>query len=378
MKRVTMLMGWFAAWAAATALGHGGEDHSHPGEAPPALAAVPGAAGETSQRLADGSLFVPKAAQRQMGLRTLRAQRAEHAPAFALNGRVVADPNAGGRVQASQTGRLEPPAGGFPALGARVRKGAVLALLRPVAPSIERGNQRARLAELAAQAALAEKRLERLSALTGSVPQKDIDAAREDLTAARTARQAVAASLEAAEPLLAPVAGVVSSMNVVAGQVVEARETLFEIVDPARLAVEATAFDAAQASAIAAASMRLADGSAAALSFAGAGRALREQAIPVFFRFRDAAPPLAVGQPVTVLASGARRLPGVALPHEAIVRGSAGQEQVWVHETAERFVPRLVRVEPLDGTRVLVREGLADGERVVVRGTALLTQVRPR
>lgn len=367
-----------ALLAAGAALGHGGEDHSKPDDAAGARPAVAAPAGLDAppQRLADGSLFVPKASQRQMAVRTAPAVVAEHAPAFSLNGRVVADPNAGGRVQASQSGRVEAPSGGFPALGQKVRRGEVLAWLRPVASSIERGNQRARLAELGAQHAIAEKRLARLAALAGSVPQKDIEAAREDLASLAASRQAVAASLEAREALTAPVAGVVSSMSVAAGQVVEARETLFEIVDPARLAVEATAFDAAQAADIAAATVRLPGGTSASLAFAGAGRALREQAIPVFFRFRGAAPALAVGQPVTVLASGATRTRGVALPVRAVARDAANRGIVWVHESAERFVPRQVRAEPLDGARVLVREGLAEGERVVVDGAALLAQVR--
>ena len=42
-------------------------------------------------------------------------------------------------------------------------------------------------------------------------------------------------------PFNDPMAGVISAVHVVPGQVVEAREILFEIVDPERLAVEALA-----------------------------------------------------------------------------------------------------------------------------------------
>ena len=38
-----------------------------------------------------------------------------------------------------------------------------------------------------------------------------------------------------------PASGVIASANVVAGQVVDARELVFEIVDPSRLRVEASA-----------------------------------------------------------------------------------------------------------------------------------------
>ncbi len=43
---------------------------------------------------------------------------------------------------------------------------------------------------------------------------------------------------------------------------------------------------------------------------------------------------------------------------------------------AERFEPRPVRIEPLDGQRVLIAAGLAAGKRVVVQGAELLDQIR--
>jgi membrane fusion protein, heavy metal efflux system len=49
---------------------------------------------------------------------------------------------------------------------------------------------------------------------------------------------------------------------------------------------------------------------------------------------------------------------------------------VFEHSSAERFEPRSVRVEPLDGERVLVVSGLKAGVRVVTQGAELLDQVR--
>ena len=45
---------------------------------------------------------------------------------------------------------------------------------------------------------------------------------------------AVGGGLSTREALLAPVSGVIASANVVAGQVGDARELIFEIVDPSR------------------------------------------------------------------------------------------------------------------------------------------------
>ncbi len=132
-------------------------------------------------RLPDGSVNVPKLAQRRMAIRTLLASLDEHPLTLELNGRVVMNPNAGGRVQAPFTGRIEPAQKGLPVNGQRVEKGQVLAYLRGVASAIERGNQQAQLADLQANRKLAEQRVKRLELLEGTVPQKEIEAARAEL-----------------------------------------------------------------------------------------------------------------------------------------------------------------------------------------------------
>ena len=60
----------------------------------------------------------------------------------------------------------------------------------------------------------------------------------------------------------------------------------------------------------------------------------------------------------------------------ALVRNANGQDVVYEHVAAERFEPRPVRVEPLDGDRVFIATGLAAGKRLVVQGAELLGQVR--
>lgn len=363
------------AFTASGARAHGDEDHGTPPapSQPPAGAPLTGSG--APQRLADGSLFVPKPVQRQLGLRTLAAEIGELAASVEFNGRVIADPNAGGRVQATQSGRVEPGPQGMPTLGQRVAKGQVLAWLRPVASSIERGNQQSQLAELESQLAIAKRKAERYDQLEGAVPQKEIESAHIELASLKQRRTAVGASIHGAEALVAPVAGVIGAAGVVAGQVVEAKDILFEVIDPARLAVEALAYDPAQAEGLTAASAVLPGGSLA-LEFVGGGRQLREQALPLLFRVKAAAAPVAVGQPVKVIARTARRTRGAAIPQGAVVKNGSGEAVVWLHTEAERFVPRRVQVQPLDGETAAVIDGLKGGERVVSEGAALLAQVR--
>ena len=85
---------------------------------------------------------------------------------------------------------------------------------------------------------------------------------------------------------------------------------------------------------------------------------------------------LRAGQFVTVLATTDEEKTGFAIPRAALVRNANGQDVVYEHVAAERFEPRPVRVEPLDGDRVFVATGLAAGKRLVVQGAELLGQVR--
>jgi hypothetical protein len=369
------------AFVAGVALAHGDEDHSQ--DAKKAASATPDGArsGAMSapaalQRLADGSLFVPKSVQRQLGLRTQQTRIGDLAATVELNGRVIADPNTSGRVQAMFSGSVMPGPKGMPMPGRKVAKGEVLAWLRPIAGAIERGNQKAQLAELEAQLAIADGRVKRFEQLEGAVPQKEIETARIEHIALKKRRAFVAASIDSAEPLRAPATGVISaSHHLVAGQVVDAREVLFEIVDPARLAVEALAYDPGIGATLISASA-LAEQTALELTFVGAGRQLREQALPLLFRIVATNSMVAVGQPVKVIVRTAHELKGASVPRAALTKVGAGETAVWVHTEAERFVVRRVRHQALDAANIAIINGLHEGDRVVVEGAGLLSQVR--
>jgi len=58
------------------------------------------------------------------------------------------------------------------------------------------------------------------------------------------------------------------------------------------------------------------------------------------------------------------------------VRSADGESIVSRHEEAELFEPRPVRTAPFDATRVIIAAGVAKGDRVVVRASDLVNQVR--
>ena len=348
---------------------HAGEGHDH-GDA----SAAPSANGP--QRQPDGSVFLPKPAQRQLSVRTLVTEETDLPRSVELNAKVLMDPNAGGKVQPLNAGRIEPGPRGLPNPGQAVRKGEVLAYVLPATAPFERANQAAQLAELRAAKALADKRIVRLQELADTVPRKEIEAAASEAASLAARISAVGGGMSAREALLAPVSGVIAAANVVAGQVVDARELIFEIVDPARLRIEALAFDAAIASNIGSATLAVGD-QRVPLAFVGASRSLREQALPLVFRAQGAAlNKLAVGQPVRVFVQTRDKVKGISVPVASLMKNPANQTVVWVKTAPERFEARTVTTEALDGVNVAVTSGLQAGDRVATQGATLINQVR--
>ncbi len=348
---------------------HEGHDHDE-AKAPANLG------GEVAQRLPDGALFVPKSVQRILAIRTMLARASDHPRTVELPGRIIPDPNASGLVQASVSGRLSPPEGGFPRLGTPVKAGDLLAYVTPPFQAIDVSDMRQKQGELEQQISIVEKRVARYERLiqTGAATRVTLDEALLELQGLRERRAALDRTRAESEKLIAPVSGIVASANAVAGQIAETNAVVFQIVDPSRLWVEALTFsplpEAQQATA------RTGEGRKLALTFQGAGLADRSQAIPVHFSIEGEEKGLRVGQLVTVLAATGDVTSGIAVPRASALRSANGQTVVFEHTAAERFEPRIVRAEPLDADRVLILDGLGEGKRVVVQGAELLNQIR--
>ncbi len=372
---VVMLAVLAIATSARVVLAHGDEDH---GAADKPIAAVtsPAAAADSPRRLSDGSLFVPKPTQRLLTVRTQPARVQEVSRTASITGRVIADPTVGGRVQAAQGGRIDPPEDGLPIIGQRVLRGQALVTVSPVITTLERGGVREQLAQIESSVGIAEQRVARLSQLEGSVPRREIDEARRELDGLRQRRRALAPALAEREVVRASASGVISTANVVAGQLIDGGEVLFEIVDPKQLWVDAIAYDPATVADIRAAAATTADGETLPLDLVGRSLTLRQQAVPVQFRITRPSPTLTVGTPVSVILQEARTETGIVLPSASVVNAANGENVVFQHVSPERFLARPVRFRPLDGERIVVLAGIGDGARIVIEGAELLSQIR--
>jgi RND family efflux transporter MFP subunit len=366
----TMLLLALTVLGVGPAVAHEGEDHTgNESKHTPVR--------DVSQRLPDGTVFMPKPTQHLLAIRTALTTPGQFRRTIELPGRVIPDPNASGYVQASAGGRLSPPPGGFPKLGAQVSGGDVLAYVTAPLQAIDVSDMRQRQGELDQQISIVERRVARYEPLaqSGAMTRVQLDEARLELQGLKDRRAALDRVRHEPEALIAPVSGIIADGVVAAGQMVQPNTVIFQIVDPTRLWIEALSFEALPGARTATA--RTAAGRNLSLSFQGSGFADRNQSVPIHFAIEsDRASGLRVGQFLTVLASTDEERTGLAVPRSSIVRSANGQDVAYEHVMAERFQPRSVRIEPLDGDRVLIVAGIGPGKRIVTQGAELLDQVR--
>lgn len=333
-------------------------------------------ASDLAQRMPDGSLFVPKATQHLLAIRTTLTAEAEAPRVTELTGTIIAGPGNFGRVQPGRPGRIEAAPEGLSYVGKHVKKGELLAYVQTYFEAADRANIDSSIAETEARITKNRTILSRYEASPGSVPQVRVDEVRGELEALRRKLAELRPSVAQREPVVAPLSGVVSLANATVGQIVDARDVLFEIIDPSELWVEAVSYDSNVDQHPARALAITRGGEQIPLTFMGRGAALRQQASVLTFRMRGDGQRLAVGAPVKVVLQSTMKVNGFVLPASAIVRGETGLPVVWVKTDAERFEPQVVKTAPLDGRSVVVTAGLKVDMRIVTDGVTLLNQVR--
>lgn len=364
------IFGLVAVLGASVAWAGPGHDHGEGGSS--------AGQGDGPRRLPNGDLFLPKPTQRLLAIRTRILAPETARRVDRLIGRVIADPNRSGLVQSTIGGRIVTPPEGLPALGKRVKKGEALAYVEPAFAPIDASDVRQTAGDLAQRIAVLDARITRQKRLvdkgvTPAASLQDLEIEREGLEARR---QQLATSRIEPEALVAPVDGVVAEVRVVAGQVVTSAQTLFNIVDPNSLWVEAISYDPRIDPEGALARARTSHGEAFALSFVGRSRALQQQATVHQFRVDMPIEALSIGSPVKVLIENGEPVTGLIVPRSALAQAPNGQKVAFKRLEPERYVPVAVRTAELDGERVVVTAGLEAGDQIIVEGAPLVNQIR--
>jgi RND family efflux transporter MFP subunit len=278
----------------------------------------------------------------------------------------------GALVQVSAPVDAIAPAGpnrGAPSVGARVGAGQVLAVLAPVAMESSFAEVRGRVEELE----LEMVRAERLTT-AGAIPERRLEEARRELGVARAELEALGGATAAnyTLELRSPIDGVVARRDFVPGGRVTAGVPLFTVVDPSTAWLEVH-LPVGRVSAVSDQAARFTvEGSdavhqASRLLSIGSVVDTRTRTLPMVYEVRGAGGRLTFGQIAEAAVPLAQVERGVALPEAALIDDS-GTPVAYVQTGGEEFVRRVLTLGPSDGEHVIVRSGVAAGERVVVTG----------
>lgn len=270
------------------------------------------------------TVWLGKESQFAAGVRTIVTQPDAQPHELALLGRVVPSPRGKADVTAPQSGRLDTGASGFPILGQTVRRGQSLGSILVI------------------------------DALT----------------------------------IRAPIGGVISEVDVVPGQTVQAGQKLLTIVDASEVWVHADVFpsDAATVTAASRALVSvpgLAGGPVLVGRRVASGLMTGETpgTMELWFAVPNHARLLTLGAIANVAVESAQLQTGIHVPRSALLEQN-GQTSVFVHMAPEQFALRAVTVQAGVGDPVLVTSGVTAGERVVVSGAYQLmtggTPLAPR
>ncbi len=334
--------------------------------------------GDTPKRLPDGNLFLPKPTQRLLEVRTKVLSPHSARAADKLIGRVIADPNKSGLVQSTISGRLKPSKLGLPTLGQTVKAGDILAYVEPSFAPIDVSDVRQTAGELDQRIAVLDAKIQRqqklvLKNVTSRANLEELEIERTGLSARRKQLQK---SRSEPEVLVAPVDGVIAEVRVAVGQVVNGSDTLFRIVDPSSLWIEAISFDTDSKLGTGKARAKTDKGSFYNVKFVGRSRALQRQASVIHFRISNPSSELSIGSPVKVLIEKGEAVNGLIIPRKSVVQAPNGQFVVFKRLEVERYMPVAVRIQDLDGERVHVLSGLQTGDQIIIKGAPLVNQIR--
>lgn len=334
--------------------------------------------GDTPHRRPDGTVFLPIAAQRVFGLRTVVGERVAVPATVELPGRVITNPNTSHLIQPAQAGFVEAVGGKLPFAGQKIRRGDVLARFAPALSTVERMQFDIRIQELTNEIDLARRRMARIEeVLLVRYRANRIEQVRIEIEGMRRQLAILRSTVDRPVDLRAQTDGIVSGVNAAAGQFVEAGATIFEIVDPSRLWVSAAAFEPGINERVIGASAVTADGRKLDLQFVGGGLELRNQALPLNFEIVSPAAGVNVATPVTVVVQvDGPGVTGLRVPRASVTRTTDGRQLIWERRSAESFVAHHVSLVPVDADSVLVTSPIAASARIVTSGVASLGQIQ--
>jgi cobalt-zinc-cadmium efflux system membrane fusion protein len=339
-------------------------------------------------------VYFPKEAQFLLGVRTEQLAVRTLETRLTVPGKIVPRTDRFAALFPPVAGRVLAPPSGLPLVGARVRKGQVLALVRQSlsaadSAQLAEGRIKADSALAAARATLDQARrdLERVQGLGGAVAEKEVQRAQltvklaeQDVERAQRERSLFSDSPSthtgrlAEYPIAAPLDGVLVQAHATVGEQVDTGKVLFTVLDPRVVWVEAAVFadDVARVEAARSATLHAEayESERFDATLFNLGQIVDEQTrtVKVIFEVKNDAGRLRPGQFVDVSIGAGGKQDVLAVPDAAVVEVE-GRRLVYVHAAPEEFVAREVVLGAREDGWWAVKRGLSVGERVVTVGT---------
>lgn len=348
------------------AMAHGDEDH--------------GGKGNTFA----AEILVPKETQFLFDVTVAKAGVDAFAPTITLFGTVTPGATGKATVQSPLAGTLRSLR---VKVGEQVRAGQVLAVVEQTVDAGTSINWQSERNAVEAEVAAAQKDFERLNNLKDIIAKRDLDEASARLQRARENRELFnrlyndAAGRNARFiPLTAPISGRVEPFTLAPGATVNAGETLFLLLNPAKVIVEAQVYDKD--------AVLLGNAKQFQIECSNSehkSRNIRLLALPnsinptnqsqkVLFEVDNADGDFKIGEFVNVRIYEQQSQRQLLVPNSAITEIS-GVPAVFVKESAERYSLHYLKTGADNGMATVVEKGLEDGERFVMSGTYQLKMI---
>jgi RND family efflux transporter MFP subunit len=298
-------------------------------------------------------------------------------------GKVETGPLISGTLEPANTANMIARLGGAvrqigPELGEHVSKGALLVKIDPGSLGAAAASGKAQVSSARASLDVAKREVDRTRALVeaGALPKRDLEQAESRYTAAQAAVDQAAAALAASATQLgdatvrAPFDGVVAKRGVAAGDVVAQGTLLYQIIDPSSLRFSANVPSDQLEGVVVGATVQF------------SVRGITEKFAGVVARVAPAADPQTRQIPILVESKPSKGLiaglyaegrvstraeSGLIIPASALTDDRQPTvARVGANGVVERVPVELGIRDPLRD-RVVVKKGLAEGDRIVLR-----------
>ncbi len=257
-------------------------------------------------------------------------------------------------------------------VGSKVTKGQTLATIEG---SMDAASAMAMLSEknnLQAELEVAKKELDRLKSISDIISKKDLDEATARYQRTKDNLELLKNQSAARVEIKSPIAGVVDNFTWSIGANAIAGETLFTIINPSIVYVDAQVYENANALVSAANKFEISTsaGETVGASLLAIPQTLHQsnQSQHVLFEVNNAGGVLKIGEYVTVRLQIPSENNAIVIPTSAITEID-GKSAVFIKNTAEQYSLAYVNTANENGSTISITKGLEQDQRVVINAT---------